>query len=36
MLRSREFWFGVIVGVGLTYVYHRFAGIPTNAPVKPA
>jgi hypothetical protein len=36
MLRDKTFWVGVIAGVALTYVYHRFAGIPTNAPVKPA
>lgn len=25
---NRSFWFGVIVGVGGVYVYHRVKGLP--------
>lgn len=25
MVASRNFWFGVIVGVGGVYVYHKYA-----------
>lgn len=26
MLTSGNFWIGVAVGVGVTYVYHRYTG----------
>jgi hypothetical protein len=32
MLSDSRFWFGFIVGVGGVYAYHRFKGIPSNAP----
>jgi len=36
MLRSHEFWLGVVAGLVGLYIYHRVAGVNTNAPVKPA
>ena len=25
---NKNFWWGVVVGVGVTYVYHRMQGLP--------
>lgn len=33
---NKSFVVGVVAGVALTYVYHRFVGIPSNAPAKKA
>ncbi len=30
MLRSGNFWVGVMVGVGGVYVYHRYRGLPAK------
>lgn len=32
MLGDSRFWLGILVGVGGVYVYHRWKGIPSNAP----
>jgi multisubunit Na+/H+ antiporter MnhE subunit len=32
MLTSKEFYIGVIAGFVIVYAYHRFVGIPSNAP----
>lgn len=32
MLRSKEFYVGIVVGFVVVYAYHRFVGIPSNAP----
>lgn len=33
---NRGFLWGVIVGIGGVYLYHRIVGIPSNAPAKSA
>ena len=32
MLTDHRFWAGIIVGVVGVYAYHRWKGIPSNAP----
>lgn len=36
MLKDHAFWFGIGTGFVITYLYHRIAGIPSNAPAKGA